>query len=138
MGLLVGPAGRTSWTDQLDGPAGQTSWTDQLDESAGWTSSLYLKPWPVHIFADWPFSLYIIAASQSDKGLVHPVLVTFNLWKVKKNTNFWRKKGFQHANHECSPCFWPMKWLQNQIYNHWICRFYYRNNFINQNISKKL
>ena len=29
MGLLVGPARRTSWTDQLDGPAGRTSWTDQ-------------------------------------------------------------------------------------------------------------
>ena len=29
-GLLVRPAGWTSWTDQLDGPAGQTSWTDQF------------------------------------------------------------------------------------------------------------
>ena len=83
MGLLVGPAGRTSWTDQLDGPAGQTSWTDQLDGPAGrtsWTnqldgpagqtSSFYLKPWPVRIFEDYPFSLYIVAASESDEGLV--------------------------------------------------------------------
>ena len=31
MGLLVGPTGRTSWTDQLDGPAERTSCTDQLD-----------------------------------------------------------------------------------------------------------
>ena len=30
MGLLVRPAGQTSWTDQLDGPAGQISWTDQF------------------------------------------------------------------------------------------------------------
>ena len=57
MGLLVGPAGRTSETDQLDGPAGRTS-------------SFYLKPWPVRIFEDFPFSLYIVAASESDEGLV--------------------------------------------------------------------
>ena len=62
MGLLVRPAGRTSWTDQLDGPAGQTS-------------SFYLKPWPVGIFEDFPFSLYIVAASESDKGLVFMCLV---------------------------------------------------------------
>ena len=54
----------------LDGPAGQTGWTDQLDGSAGWISSLYLKPWPVCIFEDCPFSLYIVAASESDEGLV--------------------------------------------------------------------
>ena len=64
------PAGRTSWTDQLDRPAGRTSWTDQLDGPAGRTSSLYLKTWPVHIFEDWPFSLYFGAASESDEGLV--------------------------------------------------------------------
>ena len=57
MGLLVGPAGRTSWTDQLDRPAGRTS-------------SFYLKPWPVRIFEGFPFSLYIVAASESDEGLV--------------------------------------------------------------------
>ena len=32
------PAGRTSWTDQLDRPAGQTSYTDLLDGPAGQTS----------------------------------------------------------------------------------------------------
>ena len=64
------PAGRTSWTDQLDRPAGRTSWTDQLDRPAGRTSSFYLKPWPVRIFEDFPFSLYIVAASESDEGLV--------------------------------------------------------------------
>ena len=63
-------AGRTSRTDQLDGPAGRTSWTDQLVGPAGWTSSLYLKPWPVRIFEDWPFSLYIVTASKSNEGLV--------------------------------------------------------------------
>merc|ERR1719347_85675 len=68
---LDGPAGRTSWTDQLDGPAGRTSWTDQLDGPAGQTSSFYLKPWPVCIFKDFPFSLYIVAASESDEGLVN-------------------------------------------------------------------
>ena len=51
----------TSWMDQLDGPAGQTSWTDQF---------FYLKSWPVCIFEDFPFSLYIVAASESDEGLV--------------------------------------------------------------------
>ena len=64
------PAGRTSWTDQLDVPAGQTSWTDQLDGPAGQTSSFYLKPWLVRIFEDFPFSLYIVAAYESDDGLV--------------------------------------------------------------------
>ena len=67
---LDGSAGRTSWTDQLDGPAWQTSWTNQLDGPAGQTSSFYLKPWPVRIFEDYPFSLYIVAASESDEGLV--------------------------------------------------------------------
>ena len=70
MDQLDEPAGRTSWMDQLDGPAGWTSWTDQLNGPAGQTSSLYLKPWPVRIFEDFPFSLYIVAASESDEGLV--------------------------------------------------------------------
>ena len=61
---------KISWTNQLDGPAGQTSWTDQLDGPAGRISSLYLKPWPVCIFKDWPFSLYIVTASESDEGLI--------------------------------------------------------------------
>ena len=68
-----GSASRTSRTDQLDRPSGRTIWTDictdQLDGPAGWTSSLYLKPWPVCIFEDWRFSLYIVAASESDEGL---------------------------------------------------------------------
>jgi len=72
---LDGSAGRISWTDQLDGSAGwsagQISWTDQLDGSAGRISSLYLKPWPVRIFEDSLFSLYIVAASESDEGLVY-------------------------------------------------------------------
>ena len=67
---LDGLAGQTSLTGQLDGPAGQTSWTDQLDRPAGRTSYFYLKPWPVHLFEDFPFSFYIVAASESDKGLV--------------------------------------------------------------------
>ena len=56
--------------NQLDESAGRTSWTDQLDVTAGPTSSFYLKPWPVCIFEDFPFSLYIVAASESDEGLV--------------------------------------------------------------------
>ena len=64
------PAVRTSQTDQLDGPPGWTTWKDQLDRPAGRTSSFYLKPWPVSIFEDFPFSLYIVAASESDEGLV--------------------------------------------------------------------
>ena len=58
------------WTDQLDGPAGRTSWTDQLNRPAGRTRSFYLKPWPVCLFKDWPFSFYIVTASESDEGLV--------------------------------------------------------------------
>ena len=70
MDQLDEPAGQTSWTDQLNRPAGRTSWKDQLDGPAGQTSSFYLKPWPVRILDDWPFSLYIVAASESDEGLV--------------------------------------------------------------------
>ena len=55
--LLDRPAGRASWMDQLDRPARETSWTDQLDRPAEQNSSLYLKPWPVHIFKELPFSL---------------------------------------------------------------------------------
>ena len=54
----------------VNGSASQTSWTDQLDGPAGRTSSLYLKPWPVRTFKDWHLSLYIVAASESDEGLV--------------------------------------------------------------------
>ena len=46
--------------DQLDG-------SDQLLRSA---SFLYLKPWLINIFKDGPFSLYMVAASESDEGLV--------------------------------------------------------------------
>ena len=70
MDQLDGSARQTSLMDKLDRPAGRTSWTDQLDRPAGQTSSFYLKPWPVRIFEDLPFSLYIVAASESDKGLV--------------------------------------------------------------------
>ena len=65
-----GSASQTSWMDQLDRPAGRTNWMDQLDGPAGQTSSFYLKPWPIRIFEDFPFSLYIVAASESDEGLV--------------------------------------------------------------------
>ena len=65
-----GSSRRISWTDQLDGSAGWTSWKDQLDVSAKRISSLYLKPWPVRTFKDWPFSFYIVTASESDKGLI--------------------------------------------------------------------
>ena len=41
------------------------------DRPAGRTSSVYLKPWPVCIFKDLCFSLYIVAASESDEGLVY-------------------------------------------------------------------
>ena len=34
------------------------------------TSSLFLKLLPFWIFEDWPFSLYIVTASESDKVLV--------------------------------------------------------------------
>ena len=48
----------------------QCAKTDQLDRPSGRTSYFYLKPWPVRIFKDFPLSLYIVAASESDEGLV--------------------------------------------------------------------
>ena len=62
---------QTSWTNSQDGPARQTSWTDQLGEPVGRTSSKFLKPWPVCIFEDWRFSLYIVAAFESDKDPIY-------------------------------------------------------------------
>ena len=32
--------------------------------------SVYLKPWPVCLFEDLPFSLHIVTASKSDKGIL--------------------------------------------------------------------
>ena len=78
MGLLIRPAGQTCWTNQLARPAGQTSWTDQLDRPAGQTSSFYLKPWPVRIFKDWPFSLYFVAASESVEGVVFHFFISLS------------------------------------------------------------
>ena len=40
--------------------------SDQLDRPV----LFILKPWPVRIFEDSPFSLYIVADSESDEGLV--------------------------------------------------------------------
>ena len=74
MQCVNGSASQTIWTNQLNRPAERTSWTDKLDRPAGRTSYFYLKPWPVRIFKDFPFSLYIVAASESDEGLVLPEL----------------------------------------------------------------
>ena len=38
-----------------------------MDGPGGWTSSFYI----LFIFEDFPFSLYIVAASESDEGLVY-------------------------------------------------------------------
>ena len=51
------------------------------------TSSLFSKLWLVHLFKDWPLSLYIFAASESDKGLPLTYLST-NLWP-NLWTNIW-------------------------------------------------
>ena len=48
MGLQVGPAGRTSWTDQLDGSAGRTSWTDQFFLFEALASS-YIQRFPFQL-----------------------------------------------------------------------------------------
>ena len=53
-----------------------------LDRSAGRTSSLYSKPWSVCIFEDWPFSLYIVAAFESNEGLVYYLCNI--IWQTKK------------------------------------------------------
>ena len=71
MGLLVGPAGRTSWTDQLDGPAGRTSWMEQLDGPAGrtgWTDQFFLFKALANSHIR---RLYIVTASEPDEGLVY-------------------------------------------------------------------
>ena len=77
MGLLIRPAGWTSWTDQLDGSAGQTSWTDQLDRPAGlisWMDQFVLfEALASSLIRRFPFSLYIVAASESDEGLVSKI-----------------------------------------------------------------
>ena len=71
---LDGPAGRTSWTDLLDGPAGRTSWTDQLDGPAGqtsWTDQFFLfEALASLLIRRFSLSLYIVAASESDEGLL--------------------------------------------------------------------
>ena len=41
-----------------------------LERPAERTSSLHLKPWTVCIFKNWPFSFYIVTASESNEGLV--------------------------------------------------------------------
>ena len=64
------PSSQISWMDKLNKPAEWTSWIDQLNSPAGRTSSFYLKFWPICIFKDFPFSLYIVVASEPDKGLV--------------------------------------------------------------------
>ena len=55
--------------DQLDRPVGRTSLTDKQDRPAGQTSFRYLKSCSVRLIKDGPFSLYIVAASESDEGL---------------------------------------------------------------------
>ena len=74
MDKLDEPAGQTSWTDQLDGPAGQTTWTDQFFLFEALTSLLIQR---------FSFSLYIVAASESDKGLV---IIIIDICKIKQNT----------------------------------------------------
>ena len=61
MQYVNGLAGLTSWTDQLDRPAGQTSWTDLFFLFEALASS--------HI-RRFSFSLYFVAASESEEGLV--------------------------------------------------------------------
>ena len=117
MGLLVRPAGRTSWTDQLDGPAGQTSLTNQLDGPAGQTSSFYLKPWPVRIFEDYPFSLYIVAASESDEGLVFSGQKFFGPKIFFGFKIFFQPKFFSDPNFFCTQIFFRTQiFFQTQIF----------------------
>ena len=57
-------------TDQLDGSARRIRDMEQLEGPDGQTSDLFLRFWPVCIFENQPFSLYIVAASESYEGLV--------------------------------------------------------------------
>ena len=50
----------------INGSAGRTSWTDQLDVPF----FVCLKPWPIRIFKEFSFSLYIVAASESNEVLL--------------------------------------------------------------------
>ena len=63
-----------------------------------------MKPWPVRIFEDFPFSVYIVAASESEEGLVwncNMFYIVLNqnsfganwLFEIKK---FWPKFFRQH------------------------------------------
>ena len=83
-----------------------------LYRPAGQTNSLYLKP--------WPFSLYILAASEFDEGLVfisfkqskvidlvlyHPVSVYFDVpsrIEPMKNHHFKLFKNFIHQTIKCA------------------------------------
>ena len=58
-----------------------------LERPAGWTSSLYLKSWPIRLFEDLPFSLYVFAASESDKAIFYS----------EKNSG-WLKGNYLHIN----------------------------------------
>ena len=64
-------------------PFGST--TGLLVRLTGQTSSLYLKPWPVCLFKDWPFSLHVVAASESDRGLVLIFILDKQLHKTGWN-----------------------------------------------------
>ena len=59
---------------------------------------LYLKHWPVRIFKDFPFSLYIVAASKSDESLVsEPIFFSdpnFFIHKIFSDENFFIHKIF--------------------------------------------
>ena len=61
-----------------------------LFRPAWWTSFLYLKPWPVCTFKDWPFRLYVVAASKSNEGSVLlEVLIHFGHQNVMIIKNDW-------------------------------------------------
>ena len=61
---------RASKTNKVDRAASRITYTGLLDRPAGRTNSIYLKPWPVCIFEDWLFSLFIVTYSESNEGLV--------------------------------------------------------------------
>ena len=53
-----------------------------VDGPAGQISPFYLMPWPVCIIEDFPFSLYIVATSESDEGLVYLILDIAETFKI--------------------------------------------------------
>ena len=103
MGLLVRPAGRTSWTDQLNRSLERTSWTDQLDRPAEWTS------WTDQL--DDQFFLFEALASSHIRRLMFQ-FVHCHSFRVR-----WRSCFFILKSNETLSVYWPLIYVGYNGYN---------------------